>query len=416
MLGTVVTGSHPAQHAGGGGGRAAPSADASFGTVIPTRALSRFDVAVVGAGVIGLSIAWHLAERGFGVAMVERTGIAAGASGVQPGGVRLQWATRANCLLAKESLSFYRGLSERLGTRLRPSFSPCGYAFLAHSEGRLAELAAAVELQHELGIPSRLLAPGDVSSVVPELDATAIVGASWCGEDGYFDRAQEPVEAFAEAAEARGAELVRAEVTGLEADGGGWLLLGPGTDGLRAEHVVVAAGCESVPILESVGLRLPIEPEQRFLFLSDPVGERLLEPLVVATEIAFAAKQLADGRVLASDLRAQGSPGTDAPSWRRTVRDGIEQLLPRLQAVSFRHLVPGVYDVTPDHDPVLGAAPGVDGVWVAAGFSGHGFMLAPAVGRLLAGAVAGGAPDPLLAGFRAERFAGGPRDAETQIV
>ena len=94
--------------------------------------------------------------------------------------------------------------------------------------------------------------------------------------------------------------------------------------------------------------------------------------------------------MLASDLRAEGDPELDEPGWRRTVRDGIEALLPRLQAVSFPLLVPGIYDVTPDHNPLLGELPGLEGVWVAAGFSGHGFMIAPAVGRMLAEAIAEG--------------------------
>jgi sarcosine oxidase, subunit beta len=374
------------------------------------------DVAIIGAGVVGLSIACHLAERGIQVVLVERTGIAAGASGIQPGGVRQQWATRINCLLARESVGFYREIGERLGTRLRPRFSACGYAFVAHTDERLAELAANVRLQEELGIPSVLLTPSETAVVVPDLDPSSIRGAAWCPEDGYFDRAQEPVEAFAEAARARGVVFVAAEVVGLEANGGAWRLRGRAGAVATAEQVVVAAACDTVTILRSLDLDLPIVPESRFLFLSNPIGERLLEPLVVAGDIGLAAKQLADGRVLASDLRAEGEPGDNAAHWLRSVRTGIEALLPRLQAVSFPHLISGLYDVTPDHNPFVGAVPGFDRLWVAAGFSGHGFMIAPALGRLLAAALTGGGAALLPAEFRLDRFEHEQAGAETQIV
>src|SRR5438105_2656667 len=106
------------------------------------------DVAVIGAGVVGLSIAFHLAERGASVVVYERSGIGAGASGVQPGGVRRQWGTRVHCLLAAESLRWYADARKRLRMRVDPGFRACGYLFLAHSEGALASLRANVELQH----------------------------------------------------------------------------------------------------------------------------------------------------------------------------------------------------------------------------------------------------------------------------
>src|SRR6478735_8057839 len=156
------------------------------------------DVIVIGAGVTGLAIAQRLVERGLDVRIIDRAGIGAGASGVQPGGVRPQFATAANCELAQESYDLYLEISARLGTRVQPRFTACGYAFVAHSEARLAELAAAVEVQQRFGIPSVVLSPQETAAVVPELDAARISGAAWCHEDGYFDRAQAPIEAFAE--------------------------------------------------------------------------------------------------------------------------------------------------------------------------------------------------------------------------
>jgi sarcosine oxidase subunit beta len=370
------------------------------------------EIAIVGAGITGLSVAFHLLDRGErSVVVYERAGIGAGASGVQPGGVRQQWGSRTSCVLARESLRFFRTLNERLELRLDPGFRPCGYLFLAHSEESRAVLAERVRLQNGLGIPSRLVTPDEAAEVVPGLEAATVAGASFCAEDGYFDRPQTVVEAFAEAALRRGARLEVADVVGVAPTGAGWTLrLADGSE-RRAGRVVVAAGTDTPKLVD-----VPIRTEARHLFYSEPIAERLLEPLVVSAERGFAAKQLADGRVLASDLTAAGDPEAGREHWRARVRAAIAELLPRLELVPLPLLVTGFYDLTPDHQPALGAVPGRDGLFVAAGFSGHGFMIAPEVGRLVAAAVAGERPDDLLRELAPDRFARGRLAPEPQVV
>jgi sarcosine oxidase subunit beta len=346
------------------------------------------EVAVVGAGVTGLSVAWHLRRRGARVRVLERTGVGAGASGVQPGGVRQQWGTRVNCLLARESVAFYRDFEGPVEL----GFRACGYLFVAHSDATLERLRANVAVQNSCGVPSRIVSPSEAAALVPGLQPDRLAGASWCGQDGYFDRPQSVVEAFA-----HGIDVEYAEVVAIS---GNKLTLGDGTS-LHADHVVVAAGVDTPALLPE----LPIEPEERVLFLSQPIRERLLEPLVVAPERAFAAKQLGDGRVLASDLTG---------GQREHVRAVIRELLPRLEYVDFPLEVRGVYDVTPDRQAIIGAVD--EGLWVAAGFSGHGFMLAPAVGRILADAITGNGEDEALQVLSPARFAAGRLVPEPQVV
>jgi sarcosine oxidase subunit beta len=377
---------------------------------------ARAEVVVVGAGITGLSVALHLAEAGVKPLVVERSGVSAGASGVQPGGVRQQWSTPLNCRLARESALFFADLPSRLDSTLPLEFARCGYAFLAHSEDRLTQLSDAVSVQNAAGIPSRLLSPGEAEVTIPGLVTDGLAGASWCDDDGYFDRPQSVVEAFAQAAWARGAELLIADIVSIAPDGDGWALTLRDGSSILAGRLVLAAGCDTTPLAATAGLDLPIESEARHLLYSEPVADRILEPLVVAPDRHFAAKQLADGRILASDLAASGEPESGRAQWLSHVRETANELLPRLTYVSFSILVSGFYDVTPDNQPVLGSVEGLPGLYLAAGFSGHGFMLAPAVGRRIADAVLGGVADDALEEFSYARFARGALQRELVTV
>lgn len=375
------------------------------------------DVAIVGAGITGLSVAFHLAERQGGrIVVYDRSGVGAGASGVQPGGVRQQWGTRVNCLLARRSLAFYRELQERLEARVDPGFQACGYLFLADTNETLAGLRSEVELQTELGIPSRLVEPPEAASIVPGLRAEATLGGAFCGEDGYFDKPRAVVEAFAQAAQRLGVTIERAEVGALEPTDRGWRLrLGNGASS-ETGAVVVAAAADSPPLVRPLGVNLPIEAEERHLFYSEPVPDRLLDPLVIAPDRQFAAKQLGDGRVLASDLSAVGDAEEGRERWRARVGRNISELLPRLELVAFPLLVGGVYDVTPDRQAIVGRIPGHEGLFVAAGFSGHGFMIAPEVGRIVAALLLEEDPGGELAPLRPDRFERGALAQETRVI
>src|SRR3954469_5050653 len=227
--------------------------------------MKRVEVAVVGAGVTGLAVAWFLRQRGVDVLVVERSGIAAEASGVQPGGVRQQWSTRVNCVLAREAVAFYRDFEG--GARL----DPCGYLFVAHGDELLDELRANVAVQNDAGVPSRIVSPAEAEELVRGLDASALAGGAWCAEDGYFDNPQTVIEEFA-----RGTAIDLAEVHSIERDGNGWKL----DDLVTADAVVVAAGGGTPPLPPG----RPSVASPRHLFLSEPITERLLEPLVIASE------------------------------------------------------------------------------------------------------------------------------------
>jgi sarcosine oxidase subunit beta len=337
----------------------------------------------------------------------EREGIGAGASGVQPGGVRQQWSTRLNCLMARDSLAFVAQLGERLSPRVDPGFRRCGYAFVAHEEQTLERLRDEVATQNAVGVPSSVLTGDELAELVPELDVAEVVGASWCGEDGYFDRPQSLVEAFAEAAGRLGVAVVLADVRSLERTGHGWRLRLRDGSHADAGCVIVAASVETSSLVRPLGVELPIHAENRWLFYSDPIGERLLDPLVVAVDRHLAAKQLGDGRVLASDLGAAADEGEDADTLRRRVRRAVVSLFPRFEYLELPLLVKGVYDVTPDRQAIVGPVPRHPDLYVAAGFSGHGFMMSPEIGRGVAALVAGEPAGETFEHLRPDRFEDG---------
>jgi sarcosine oxidase subunit beta len=367
------------------------------------------DALVVGAGVVGLAIALELQARGADVVVLERQGVAEGQSGIQPGGVRLQWGTTVNCRLALESLAWWRTAEERLESPVPLAWASCGYLFVAHTDEALARLSANVRLQNDVGVPSRVVSPAEAAALVDGLDPVSIVGGAYCPEDGYMGEPQAAIAAMG-----RRVEVRIATVESIAPTAGRWVL--ETTAGrFTAPALVIAAGADTRDLVAPLGVDLPIEREPRHLFLSAPVRERLLEPLIVSPERRFAAKQLHGGRVLASDLGATGSPEAEAAGWRRHVRDVIAELLPMLAYIDLDVLVSGAYDVTPDRQPILGPVDGLDGLHVAAGFSGHGFMIAPAVGRIVAGAVVGD-QDTVLAILDSRRFQEGRTVPEPQVI
>ena len=372
-------------------------------------------VVVVGAGITGLSAAFHLLERGLGpVTVVDAAGIGAGASRLAPGGVRQQWGSRAGCLVARESYRVYLHLAERLGVRVAARFDPCGYLFLADSDETLAQLEANVAIQQEAGVPSEVVTPARISKLVRGLRPGGAAGGAYCAEDGYFDRPQAVVTAFADAARRLGATFERAEVHALERDGAGWRVVAD-AGAYATDAVVVAASTGTRGLVAPLGVELPIVREPRYLLLSEPRAERILEPLVIAVDRGVAAKQLADGRLLASDLRATGEPGAAADRWRTNVRRVLADLLPAAAGLPLPTVVEGFYDTTPDAQPVVDEV--ADGLWVAAGFSGHGFMLAPSTGSLVAAGVAGDELPAWHEAFALDRFAHrGERNPDPQVI
>jgi sarcosine oxidase subunit beta len=349
-------------------------------------------ILVAGAGAAGASVAYHLALRGAeGVVLCDRGEVAGGSTARAMGGVRQQFSTAAEVQLARESIAFF----EELGP---PFFEQVGYLFLATTEAGLAALDARVELQAGLGVPVERVD----ASFVPGLEVGDVLGAAFCADDGVADPAAVAREVVARAA-ALGVE-VRERVQAEELAAG-------------ADAVVIACGPWSAELGRALGVELPIRPLCRQLVAvsaAAPLPERL--PMVVEAESGFHFRRRGERLVLAM--------ADDEPRWgfetavdETVFADRLERLARRFPPAAGGRVDEawaGLYDMTPDAHPILGRVG--DGVYAACGFSGHGFMQSPAVGRALAEEILDGAASLDLAPYRLERFAAGAEFPETLVL
>ncbi len=345
---------------------------------------------VAGAGVVGASIAYHLAESGADeVILAEAETVASGATGRALGGVRQQFSSAPEVRLAQESVAFFRSLGPEL-------FAPVGYLFLATTDAGLVELEQRQVVQRSLGVPVETVDPSRFEGLAVD----DVRGAAFCADDGTAD----PVGVTR--------ELVRRAVN-LGVD------VHEHTDALELEGdvLVLATGASSAAIAGKLGVELPVEPLVRQLVETAPLRDLPADlPLVVESESGFHFRTRGDALVLAmpepTPRRGFGETVDES-----LVADWVRRLghrYPRAAGVSVASAWTGLYDMTPDAHPILG--PVGDGLYAACGFSGHGFMQAPAVGRIVAAELLGMDPGFDLEPYRLERFATGTSAPETAIL
>jgi len=364
------------------------------------------DVAIIGGGVIGCSVAFHLAQSGVTRGVVfESKHVASGATGICPGGIRQQFEREAECELARRSMRFFERANEILEPESPFFLERSGYLFLAESDALLSRFQRNVALQNRLGIPSRVVTPSEIAEIVPALVCDGVAGGTFCGEDGFLEDCDGFTHNLLRRARAKGFTLALSEVVSLAHDGATWRIE-TSIESWLVERVVIAAGTESPSLASCAGVRLPITVERRRLAYTEPRDESLMRPLVVALERSFAGKQLRNGVFYIGWLGE--TPESDDLTFTERALTAGATLLPLMEGIQVRRVITGYYDSTPDRRPILGAIDGLDGFYLATGFSGHGFMLAPAVGEIMAQLVAGSKIDLLLRDFSLERFAASP--------
>ncbi|MGI9066040.1 MAG: NAD(P)/FAD-dependent oxidoreductase [Pyrinomonadaceae bacterium] len=406
-------------------------------------------VVIIGSGIVGSSVAYHLVEQGCtNVLVIEREAHQGkGSTGKSMGGVRAQFSTAVNIQMSRYSIDFFSRFDEVVG---HPAdYRPHGYLFCATNERHLEYLKANRERQMALGVKQvELVSPDDIAKFVPQLRLDDIIGGTFCPTDGFVDP-HSVMMGFMLKARERGARLwLDTEVTGIEvepanAGSAGILPASGGPDLQPPKHgdttrrltgvmttrgfvstpvVVNAAGPWAANVARMAGAELPVEPLRRQLVPTEPFdGLPKRFPMVIDMSSGFHFRREGKGILLAwNDPEEKPGFKTDFdPPFVEKILTHAAYRVPALAEaeVNPRRAWAGLYEMTPDHHAIIGPAPNIEGLYFANGFSGHGVMHSPASGRITADLVLHGQSDLIDASqLSVTRFAKGRLLEETAVL
>jgi sarcosine oxidase, subunit beta len=381
------------------------------------------EVVIIGGGIVGSSIAYHLTEAGCrDVLVIEReTAQGKGSTGKSMGGVRAQFSTPISIQMSLYSIPFYASFDEKLG--YPADYRPQGYLFCATSEKQVAYLRANYRKQVDLGLKNvRLITAEEIRSMFPQLRSNDIVGGSFCSTDGFVDPYSAMVGFMSWAAE-HGATLWKnTQVTGIQRDAKGVAAVDTTRGLVASRRVVDAAGPWAAEVAKMAGVDLPVGPLRRMLVPTEPFDQFPHDaPMIIDMSNGFHFRPEALGFLLAWN-DPEETPGykTDfEPSFIEKILTRAANRVPIFEnlAVNPKKAWAGLYEMTPDHHPILGEAPEVPGFYLANGFSGHGVMHAPATGKILSDVILTEKTDLVdVALLGLNRFAEGRMIEETAVL
>jgi sarcosine oxidase, subunit beta len=384
------------------------------GAGLPRRA----GVVVVGGGVIGTSIAFHLAEAGVPeVVLIERDELASGSTSKAAGGVRAQFSDPLNIQLGARSLRAFAEFGERPGQEI--DFRRVGYLFLLSRPEDVAAFERSIRLQNRLGVPSRLIDPGEAARLSPLVDTGGLLAAAFSPDDGLATP-EAVVQGYAAGARRHGARVVTGcellEVQ-LRDDAIRAVVTSGGT--VETPALVCAAGAWSHGVGAMVGVDLPVTPYRRQVLLTEPMPglpERL--PMTIDLASTFYFHREGPGLLLGMSLDDE-PPGFNLDrddAWIPRLAEVIARRAPSLADVGVAGGWAGVYEVTPDHNALIGEAPRPARLLYATGFSGHGFLQGPAVGEVVRDLFLGRRPPVDVSPLAVDRFHRGRDRHERNIV
>jgi len=375
---------------------------------------------------MGASVAYHLARRGVtNVVLVEREPmLATGSTGRNAGGVRHQFSNEANIRLSLESIGLLERFADEVGHPI--DFHQDGYLFLLSSQASVDTFRRNVALQRSLGVDVEWLDADEAARRAPGLDASGVLGATFCGRDGIADP-NGVTMGFAKAAQALGVTIQRdTEVTGIRVERDRVAGVETTRGSIHTPCVVNAAGPWARQIGKMAGVEVPVDPIRRHIFIAafPSTGSEQAPPwpsshiMVIDFETTFYFHREGAGLLFGMGERGEAPTFDTTVQWDflPQVIDVAVKRLPSLGDASISHAWAGLYEMTGDGNPIIGRARGPEGLFLINGFSGHGFQHSPAAGRLLADVIAGRDPQFDLGPFAADRFASGAVSGERYVV
>ncbi|NDU75340.1 FAD-dependent oxidoreductase [Actinomadura sp. DSM 109109] len=376
------------------------------------------DVVVIGGGVMGTSVAFHLAEAGVRrVVLVERDGLGSGSTCRAAGGVRAQFSDEVNIRLGARSLEAFGRFSRRPGQEI--DLHRVGYLFLLSRPEDVAAFEAGVALQNELGVPSRMLSAAQARRLSPLISTDGLLAAAFSPDDGHCTP-ESVVLGYATGARRHGAAIhTRCEVLGIETRDGRIGAVRTSRGRIRTPAVVCTAGAWSAAVGRMAGVDLPVEPLRRQIVFTEPIPD-LPRPVPMTIDFATSFYFHAEGEGLMIGMSDPGErPGFflgRSDAWLPRLTEAIGARAPRLLDVGLTGGWAGLYEVTPDHNALIGEDPSLSRFLYATGFSGHGFLQGPAVGEVVRDLYLGRAPFTDVGPLHAARFAGDALRPETNRV
>jgi heterotetrameric sarcosine oxidase beta subunit len=383
---------------------------------------STADVVIIGGGCMGASVAYHLTRCGItDIVLIERENLlATGSTGRNAGGVRHQFSNAANIRLSLESIALLERFGHEIGSPI--DFHQDGYLFLLSSEASVETFRRNVELQRSLGVDADWIEPSDIERLAPGVGIDGVLAATFCGKDGIADP-NGVTMGFAKAAQAGGAVVERdTEVTGVRVAAGRIEAVETSRGPIETRLVVNAAGPWARHIGRLAGVDVPVDPYRRHIFIAavDRATARVPPSHIMVIDFGTTFYFHREG---AGVLFGMGDPD-ETPTFDTTVQwdfaakvtEVAAQRLPALGDAPISHAWAGLYEMSPDGNPMIGKAAGVDGLFLINGFSGHGFQHSPAAGRIVADLIAGRDPKIDLAPFAHDRFAKGVAAGERYVV
>ncbi|HUU00854.1 MAG TPA: FAD-binding oxidoreductase [Myxococcota bacterium] len=377
----------------------------------------RAELVIIGGGIIGLSLAYHLARMGFhDIVVLEQGYLCFGASGRNGGGVRQQWSTADHIKLARMSVRLFRSLARETGYNIW--FRQGGYLFLSRDAESAAALVKNVELQNSLGVSTRQIDVSEARRIVPGLTGKGIAACAYNSTDGVLFP-WPAVWGMANTARQLGVEIETfTRVTGIDVHEGRITKVVTSRGAIATGRVVNAAGGWSPQIARLAGCQLPNHPYRHEILVSEPLGP-FLDPMLC---------DLSDGTYFSQTMRGEICGGLSDPeepssmssasSFRflRRMCRSMTRLMPKLSGVKILRQWAGYYDETPDGNPILGPSKEVEGFIQFNGFGGHGFMLAPAIGKIGAEWLLRQAEHEIFTKYAPDRFGKNPAPKESLVL
>lgn len=381
------------------------------------------DVVIIGGGCMGVSTAYHLTRNGLcNVVLLEREPmLGMGSTGRNAGGVRHQFSSEANVKLSIESIRLFERFTEEVGHEI--DFYQDGYLFLLSTEKALSDFRRSVEMQRRLGVEVELLTPDEAQRLAPGLEVDGVIGATFCARDGIADP-NGVTTGFAKAAQAAGVEIRRStEVTAIRTEAGRVAAVETTHGAISTRTVVNAAGPYARDVGRMAGVEVPVSPYRRHIFITEPIAPGSSVPasriMVIDFETTFYFHREGGGVLFGMSDPDEPSSYNSMVSWEfleRITPTAIKRL-PALADAGIAHAWAGLYEMSPDAMPIIGLAQAVEGFFIVAGFSGHGFQHSPAAGRLLAEIIiSGSARDFDTTPFSPDRFSRGAHECEANVV